>query len=158
MRSPFWKSTAIVILYDDSDGWYDHQMSPIVSQSVTSADVFNGQALCGSKNTNGIGGRCGYGPRLPFVVISPFARRNFVDHTITDQSSILHFVEDNWSLPRIENSFDAIAGPITNMLDFAQEEEADDRALFLDPSTGQPLQLGDENGQGNGRGQAPKDE
>jgi phospholipase C len=33
MRSPFWRITAIVILYDDSDGWYDHQMSPIVRDS-----------------------------------------------------------------------------------------------------------------------------
>jgi phospholipase C len=155
---PQWASTLIVIAWDDSDGWYDHQMSPIVSQSVTTADVSNGHALCGSKNTNGIGGRCGYGPRLPFVVISPFAKKNFVDHTLTDQSSILRFIEDNWSLPRIENSFDAIAGPIANMLDFTQEEEPDDRALFLDPSTGQPIQLEDENGQGNGHGRGPKDE
>ena len=41
-------------------------------------------------------GRCGYGPRLPLLVVSPWARRNFVDHTITDQTSIIRFVEDNW--------------------------------------------------------------
>ncbi len=105
---PEWTTTLVIIAYDDSDGWYDHQMSPIVSQSVTSADEVNGQALCGSKNTGGIGGRCGYGPRLPLLVISPFAKANFVDHTITDQSSILRFIEDNWSLPRIANSFAVI--------------------------------------------------
>src|SRR5262249_41735056 len=82
---PEWAATLIIVAYDDSDGWYDHQMSPIVSQSATTADVVNGQSLCGTKNTNGIGGRCGYGPRLPFLVISPFAKRNFVDHAITDQ-------------------------------------------------------------------------
>jgi len=37
-------------------------------------------------------GRCGYGPRLPLVVISPFAKENYVDHRITDQSSILRFI------------------------------------------------------------------
>lgn len=41
--------------------------------------------------------RCGYGPRQPLLVISPYAKVNFVDHTITDQSSILRFVEDNWN-------------------------------------------------------------
>ena len=41
-------------------------------------------------------GRCGYGPRLPLLVISPYAKANFVDHTMTDQSSILRFIEDNW--------------------------------------------------------------
>jgi phospholipase C len=151
-KQPEWANTLIVIAYDDSDGWYDHQMSPIVSQSNTTADVGPagsiahpnvknaGKHLCGTTNTDGIGGRCGYGPRLPFIVISPFAKKNYVDHSITDQSSILAFIEDNWSLPRISNSMDAIAGPITNMLDFSNEHaEGESRTLFLDPGTGQPL-------------------
>jgi phospholipase C len=150
---PEWKNTLIVIAYDDSDGWYDHQMSPTVSQSNTTADVGPtgsvnaGKQLCGTKNSDGIGGRCGYGPRLPFIVISPFAKRNFVDHTITDQSSIIGFVEDNWGLPRIPNSMDSIAGTITNMLDFSQQQgdEGNNRTLILDPSTGQPVH-------GNGQG------
>jgi phospholipase C len=144
---PEWASTLIVIAYDDSDGWYDHQMSPIVSQSDTIADVGPaapnvnaGKQLCGTKNTDGIGGRCGYGPRLPFIVISPFAKKNFVDHTITDHSSIIAFIEDNWGLPRIPNSMDAIAGPITNMLDFSHSHgDEGNGTLFLDPSTGQPV-------------------
>jgi phospholipase C len=152
---PEWANTLIVIAYDDSDGWYDHQMSPIVSQSDTIADmgpaapnVNAGKQLCGTKNTDGIGGRCGYGPRLPFIVISPFAKKNFVDHTITDQSSIIAFIEDNWGLPRIPNSMDAIAGPITNMLDFSHSHgDEGNGALFLDPSTGQPA-----HGHGRGRG------
>jgi len=41
-------------------------------------------------------GRCGYGTRLPLLVVSPFARANHVDHTLTDQASILRFIEDNW--------------------------------------------------------------
>jgi phospholipase C len=142
---PEWSSTLIIIAYDDSDGWYDHQMSPMVSQSKTTADVGPvsstknaGKQLCGTTNTAGIGGRCGYGPRLPLIVISPFAKKNYVDHSITDQSSILAFIEDNWSLPRISHSMDAIAGPITNMLDFSHESD-ESRHLFLDPSTGQPV-------------------
>jgi phospholipase C len=95
-------------------------------------------------------GRCGYGPRLPLLVISPFAKRNFVDHTTTDQSSIVRFIEDNWlSGERIAGSFDAIAGPIDNMFDFTWDKDGDndrdrdkadrDRKLFLDPTTGEPV-------------------
>ena len=64
-------------------------------------------------------GRCGYGTRIPLLVISPFAKKNYVDHTLTDQTSILKFVEDNWlGGERIQpgGSFDTIAGTIENML------------------------------------------
>ncbi|HZU84451.1 MAG TPA: alkaline phosphatase family protein, partial [Polyangiaceae bacterium] len=135
-----WASTAIVLAYDDSDGWYDHQAPPIVNQSSSTADALNGAGLCNSgAQQNGpapatplLGappadggapqpaqGRCGYGTRTPMLVISPFAKRNFIDHTLTDQSSILRFIEDNWlNGQRIQpgGSFDTIAGPITNML------------------------------------------
>ncbi len=83
-------------------------------------------------------GRCGYGPRVPLLVISPWAKRNHVDHTLTDQSSILKFVEDNWRVPRIEGSFDAIAGPLTHLFDFHAKRGRNAR-LYLDPITGQPL-------------------
>lgn len=63
--------------------------------------------------------RCGYGPRLPLMVISPYAKPNFVDHKVTDQSSILRFIEDNWKVGRIGNqSFDAKAGSLENMFNF----------------------------------------
>jgi phospholipase C len=86
---------------------------------------------------NGIQGRCGYGPRQPFIVVSPFAKKNFVDHTLVDTSSILRFVEDNWGTGQIGGgSFDALAGQITNMLDLSGEVEPEERILILDPSTG----------------------
>jgi phospholipase C len=124
-----WTSTAVIIAYDDSDGWYDHQMSPLVNQSATSADALTGPGQCGTGTTalpgvaNGTAhaqGRCGYGPRLPLLVISPWAKINSVDHTITDQTSILRFIEDNWlNGQRIgQGSFDTIANPIDNMFDF----------------------------------------
>jgi phospholipase C len=71
-------------------------------------------------------------------VISPWARQNFVDHTLTDQSSILRFVEDNWQLPRIAGSFDAIAGPLTKMFKF-NGHQGRAPELVLDPSTGQTI-------------------
>ncbi|HEU5416154.1 MAG TPA: alkaline phosphatase family protein [Streptosporangiaceae bacterium] len=120
--SPFWRSTAIVITYDDSDGWYDHQPSRIVNGS---SDASLDTALCSSVQV-GLGGRndrCGYGPRLPLVVISPFTRTNYVSHNRTDQSSIINFVEDNWLRgQRIGGgSFDKIAGSLDangGVLDF----------------------------------------
>ncbi len=134
MQSPFWNSTAIVIAYDDSDGWYDHVMGPIVNQSATTDDNLNGPGLCGSGTASTYQSRCGYGPRQPLLVISPFAKVNYVDHAVTDQASILRFIEDNWSLGRIgDNSADAYAGTLMNMFSF-QNPSA--RAVTLDPSTG----------------------
>jgi len=139
-----WKNTAVVIAYDDSDGWYDHQMGPIVNQSATAMDALLGAGSCGNADTALPGvnaahaqGRCGYGPRLPLMVISPYAKKNFVDHTVTDQSSILRFIEDNWLAgQRISGSFDSRAGLLTNMFDFDDGPRTD--KLVLNTSTGEP--------------------
>jgi|SRR5581483_7290103 len=135
-----WGETAVFIAYDDSDGWYDHQMGPIMSQSQTAADALTGTGLCGSSAAKVLGGkqgRCGYGPRLPLLVISPYARKNFVDSTLTDQTSILRFIEDNFDLSRIsQDSFDNLAGTVTNMFNFKHRRRD---LVFLDPSSGQVL-------------------
>jgi phospholipase C len=136
-KSKDWKSTAVVIAYDDSDGWYDHAMPPILNASNTNLDALNGTGKCGSANHAPLGGyanRCGYGPRQPLLVVSPYSKTNFVDHTTTDQTSILRFVEDNWKTGRIgDSSFDALAGPLTNMFDFNRNS---DNRVILDPNTG----------------------
>jgi phospholipase C len=134
MQSPFWGSTAIVIAYDDSDGWYDHVMGPVINQSATADDFLEGSGSCGSAGVSSYQSRCGYGPRQPLLVISPFAKANYVDHTVTDQSSILRFIEDNWNLGRIgDNSADAEAGPLNGMFRFGSVPA---RAVTLDPTTG----------------------
>jgi phospholipase C len=80
-------------------------------------------------------GRCGYGPRLPLLVISPYAKQNYIDHRATDQSSILRFIEDNWELGRIGNdSSDVKAGTLDGLFDFDGGSQAP--KLILDPSTG----------------------
>jgi phospholipase C len=143
-----WSSTAIVIMYDDSDGWYDHQMGPIVNQSTGLADALTGPNACGTATTSLPGvdpgnahalGRCGYGPRQPLLVLSPWALENFVDHTVTDQTSVLRFVEDNWlNGQRIgQGSFDAIASSITQMFNF--EKMRTDNCLILNPNTGEQI-------------------
>ena len=127
---------AILVAYDDSDGWYDHVMPPIVSPSSDSAtDTLNGAGLCGATVAGAYQDRCGYGPRLPFLVISPFAKQNNVDHAINDQTSILRFIEDNWQLGRIgDQSFDVLAGTILNHFDFTKSNAT---PLVLNPTTGE---------------------
>lgn len=140
-QTPEWASTAVVIAYDDSDGWYDHAMSPILNQSATSQDALTGPGSCGAgaNPLDGLQGRCGYGPRMPLLVISPFARPGFVDHTLTDQTSILRFIEDNWKVGRIGGgSFDALADSLTNAFDF--QSGSAQGPLFLDPLTGLPTE------------------
>ena len=134
---PEWNETAVFIAWDDSDGWYDHAIGPIMNQSATSADALTGKGACGTgaNSLAGIQARCGYGPRLPLVVVSSYARENYVDGTVLDQSSITRFIEDNWGLGRIGGgSFDAIAGSVNNLFDFNHQRR--DR-LFLDTTTGQ---------------------
>jgi phospholipase C len=156
-KSPEWADTAVVIAYDDSDGWYDHQMPPIVNSSASPAvDVLNGPGVCNTSNgfqqgkpspapmlngnfNHSSWGRCGYGTRQPLMVISPFAKANFVDHTLTDQTSVLRFIEDNWLHgERIQpgGSFDTIAGPINHMFDFDRRDEDEPRRLILNETTG----------------------
>jgi len=133
---PSWSSTAVIIAYDDSDGWYDHAMGPIVSQSSDPAnDALAGAALCGANSTGVYQDRCGFGPRLPLLVISGWARENFVDHSATSQSSILRFIEDNWQTGRIgDDSFDAKSGTLNNLFDFSRQNGQ--RRMFLDANTG----------------------
>ena len=139
-----WENTAVVIAYDDSDGWYDHQMGPIVNQSISSHDALTGTGACGTGtaalpgvNSAHAQGRCGYGPRLPLLVISPYAKRNFVDHQTTDQSSVTRFIEDNWlGGQRITGSFDALSGSLNNMFNF--RARPDTSPFLLSPSTGVP--------------------
>jgi phospholipase C len=135
-RLPQWNNMAIMITYDDSDGWYDHVMPPIVNQSSDPANdtLLGSTGLCGTAASGAYLDRCGYGTRLPFLVISPFAKQNFVDHSLTDLTSILRFIEDNWNLGRIgDQSFDAIAGSILNMFNFNGQAAP---AVFMDPQTG----------------------
>lgn len=149
-KSPEWSSTAVILAYDDSDGWYDH-VNMVINPSASAQDKFTAPGNCtpllgtnGALSTplpgiNGapVQGRCGYGPRQPLLIVSPFAKANFVDHTLTDQSSILRFIEDNWlNGQRIgQGSFDAIAGTINSMFDFTQKPNP---KLILDANLGTP--------------------
>ncbi|APR36746.1 phospholipase C [Paraburkholderia sp. SOS3] len=161
-QQPDWKSTAVVIAYDDSDGWYDHQAPTIVNSSFDTtlqitasnspskpvfqgADQLTGAGRCDGPNSkqpagvNGgvVNGRCGPGTRTPFIVISPWAKANFVDHTQITQASVVKFIEDNWlGGQRLGGgSFDATAGDIRNMLNTTGTTPT----VFLDPTFGTKL-------------------
>ena len=72
-NAKLWRSTAILITEDESGGYYD-------SGYIQPVSFF------------------GDGPRVPMMVVSPYARQGFVDHTYTDHVSILKFIEANWGL------------------------------------------------------------
>lgn len=135
MKSPEWKKMAIFIAFDDNGGFYDHVMPPAINESQTVVDVLVSPGNAGNRPPfGGYQARFAYGFRLPFLIVSPFAKSNYVDHTVTDQTSILRFIEDNWNLGRIGDfSFDELAGPLDGFFDFPHPNF---KPLILDPSTG----------------------
>ncbi|MEW9573459.1 phospholipase C [Rhodanobacter sp. Si-c] len=157
-RQPDWDSTAVIITYDDSDGWYDHRYAaPTTSSfdatsqqgSVVGADQLNAPGVCNAKgakpgvgvNGGTVNGRCGPGTRIPFLVISPWARSNYVDDTQITQASVVRFIEDNWLHgQRIgQGSNDTSTGSIMGMFDFRRRAFDLTPRLFLDPDTGLPV-------------------
>jgi phospholipase C len=121
-ESKYWSSTAIIITYDDSDGWYDHAIPPVIngSDDTTVGDT----KVCSTVPTT-VGSaedRCGFGDRLPFLVISPYTRANYVSSKLLNTASVVRFIEDNWLHgERIPGSFDAVSGSIVganSLLDF----------------------------------------
>lgn len=133
-QSGSWGSTAVIVNYDDSDGWYDH-VAPTISNAST--DASENAAICTSsahKVSGGYEDRCGPSQRLPYLVISPYSRQNAVDHNKIEQTSTTKFIEDNWGLGHIgDASFDRRGGSITHMFDFAHPQH---REVLLDPTTG----------------------
>jgi phospholipase C len=137
-QSKYWPSTAIIITYDDSDGWYDHAIPPVVngSDDTTVGDT----KVCSTVPTT-VGtaeDRCGYGDRMPFIVISPYTRQNYVSSTLIDQTSVIKFIEDNWLRgERISGSFDAVSGSIDGpggLLNFHVQPHR--TPVILNPTTG----------------------
>ncbi|HEY1857104.1 alkaline phosphatase family protein [Acidocella sp.] len=135
-------STAIIITYDDSDGWYDHAFVKPTASSYGALDALDGAKVCGTgTEPDGLDGKpvhglCGPGTRTPFMAISPFANQDFVSHTLINQASVVRFIENNWLHgQRIDGgSFDATTGSIMDMFNFFH---ADASGVILDPTTGE---------------------
>ena len=137
-QSKFWKSTAIVVTYDDSDGWYDHQPPVIVNGSNTTAD----EAICtGAPMILGsYPNRCGFSERLPMLVISPWTRQNYVSHNLTNTASAIRFIEDNWLFGRRigGGSYDVVSRSIASfggLLNFFTKPHF--KPVILNPTTGE---------------------
>jgi phospholipase C len=164
-RTPDWNSTAVLITYDDSDGWYDHAYSGVTNPSLSPADNLTNTTTTGATSGQcgpspqtpaplaGQQGRCGFGPRLPMIAISPFAQRNHVDHNLSDMSSIVNLVEYNWGLPAIAGSADQVlagrdrsSGLPFDLAGLFRFHGAKAPKVILDPATGQPV--ADEGGDG----------
>lgn len=142
-QQPDWKNTAVIVAWDDSDGWYDHAYaSPTSASFDPQADQLNGAGKCGSGSAGlgvtgaSVNGRCGPGTRIPFLVISPWAKVNYVDHTLISQASVVRFIEDNWlNGQRIGGgSLDATAGNIMGM--FNLSDSGNIPPVFVDPALG----------------------
>ena len=145
-RQPDWQRTAVIIAWDDSDGWYDHAFATPTNPSFDAgADRLDGPGVCGTgtplPGVKGLpaNGRCGPGTRIPFLVISPYAKVNYVSHTRITQASVIRFIEDNWlGGERLgDGAFDATAGKIEDMFDFSKHRP--DLPLFLSETTGLPV-------------------
>ncbi|MEX0833155.1 MAG: alkaline phosphatase family protein [Actinomycetota bacterium] len=100
MESDMWKDTAIFITWDDWGGFYDH----VAPKQID---------------------RFGLGFRAPLMVISPYAKKGFIDHEPGEFSSVLRFVEDNWGLGQLTGR-DREANNLTQHFDFSQEPREPD--------------------------------
>jgi phospholipase C len=180
-KTPDWSSTAVLVNYDDSDGWYDHVYSGVTNPSASPADNLTNtklgkinagnptSGLCGSGTPlGGQNGRCGFSSRLPMIAISPCAAPDAVDHNLSDQASVVNFIEYNWGLPAIPGSFDqalkatdaaeGIPFDLAGLFDFSNCNQP---PWPLDPATGQVdlsgLKLvGDQEGQDFANGDLSK--
>ena len=109
-RSPQWTDSALFITYDEHGGLYDHVPPP----PACAPDDIAADAAAGRRR----GDFDRYGIRVPFIVVSPFARKRYVSHTVNDHTSMLRFIETRFDLPALTNR-DANADPLLEMFDFA---------------------------------------
>ena len=106
MRSKYWKNTAIFLTYDDFGGFYDHVPPPHL-------DIM------------------GLGPRVPMLIISPWAKQGYVDHTEYEFSSVLKFIETVFDL-KCMTARDCGANDMMDAFDFTQEPRPRARRLILE--------------------------
>jgi phospholipase C len=107
--SPLWSRTLFVFLYDEHGGYYDHvPPPPALAPDLIPPVVQSGQSA--------YDGFARYGFRVPAVVVSPYAKRNYVSHVLYDHTSILAMVERKWNLPALTYR-DANANDLTDFLD-----------------------------------------
>lgn len=120
MQSPSWGDTVFFLMYDENGGLYDHVAPPTGVPSpdgIKPMDLFT-QAADGYNDPPGDFTR--YGFRVPNIVISPFTKKNYVSHVVTDSTGVLKFIETRFGLPSLTNR-DAAASDMTDFFDFVNK-------------------------------------
>jgi phospholipase C len=117
MESSSWNDSALIFTYDESGGMYDHvSPQPAVSPDGIPPVDLPPDSVCYSAK----GPTCDFtwtGYRIPLIVVSPFAKKNYVSHTVADSTAILKFVETRFNLPALNNR-DASQIDMTEFFDF----------------------------------------
>ena len=117
MTSSSWSSSVLFWTYDEAGGLYDH----VAPQPMPSPDgIAPVDLLPGDICTTTTGPNCTFtftGYRIPLVVVSPYAKKNYVDHTVADYTAILKFIETRWSVPAL-TARDAAQPDMTAFFDF----------------------------------------
>jgi phospholipase C len=129
INGPAWDRTALVLTYDEHGGYYDHVPPP----AAIPPDGIGPTLLPGE---NGFDGFARYGFRVPFTLVSPWARPHFVSHRVFDHTSILKLAETKWNLPALTYR-DANAAAMLDMLDLHRPSFAEP------PDLAQPLAVAD---------------
>jgi phospholipase C len=125
MSGPGWPHTLLIWTYDEHGGYYDHVPPP----AALAPDAIGPVLQDGQQPYNGF---AQYGFRVPFAIVSPYARPAYVSHQVMDHTSICALVQAKWNLPAM-TARDANAVPPLDMLDF-------DRVAFATPPVlAQPL-------------------
>jgi phospholipase C len=107
--SPLWPRTLFVLVYDEHGGYYDHVPPP----AALPPDAVPPLVQPGEQLYDGF---ARYGFRVPAVVVSPYAKQNYVSHLVYDHASILAMIERKWNLPALTYR-DANANDLTDFLD-----------------------------------------
>jgi len=114
-NSPYWSQCAIIITWDDSEGDYDHLQPPLRTYGPDNSLITNG-------------------PRVPLILISPYARTNFVSHDPGSQSSVVKFVDAVFNLPPLAKLPDEMQGRKVGEREFGQKDLGPEDALTPDIS------------------------
>jgi phospholipase C len=132
MQGPAWSRTLLVWLYDEHGGYYDHVPPP----PALAPDAIAPLSPVGARGEKAYDGFRRYGFRVPAVVVSPYARKAHVTHTIHDHTSILAMVERKWNLPALTYR-DANAADLTDFLDLSTPAFAEPPTLAAALSAGE---------------------
>jgi phospholipase C len=119
IASPNWKDSALFLSYDEAGGLYDHvpPQNAVAPDSLAVSDLKTTD-VCFAGCTGGAAGFTRTGFRVPFMVISPFAKPHYVSHTVADHTAVLKFIEDRYGLARL-SARDAAQPSLDEFFDYS---------------------------------------